>query len=113
MKKEYRKTCWSTEMGYEWIQSYYLQGETDEVEQNKMKKNKKRWKPIEEQVRGWVRQGWAGWVGEKPAWFNDSWKVKVPEEWVPEERRVEWRKARRIHGREVEHAERERADLRN
>ena len=41
-----------------------------------------------------MKQEWAGWEREKPAWFNDCWKAKVPPDWVPEEGRWEWEKAK-------------------
>ena len=31
-----------------------------------------------------MRKGWNTWVREKPEWFNDFWKGRVPLEWRPE-----------------------------
>jgi hypothetical protein len=35
-----------------------------------------------------------GWEREKPDWFTDNWKAKVPVDWVPKEGKAEHRKAR-------------------
>jgi hypothetical protein len=94
MAKKYRSSFWSMETGSTWIQSYFLQGEDDLSKSNIITKNKGKWKAIEPQVKEWVREGWVGWEREKPAWFTDPWKAKVPVDWVPKEGRGGWKKAR-------------------
>jgi hypothetical protein len=93
MKKEYRGTFWSMETGNEWIQSFFLQGGGDEVKKTVLKYRKAKWKAIEPQVKEWVGAGWMGWEREKPEWFSDNWKAKVPPDWVPQEGKEEWIKA--------------------
>jgi hypothetical protein len=94
MKKKYRSTFWSMETGNEWVQSYFLRGEIDDIKANVLTKNRAKWKAIEPQVEEWVREGWMRWVREKPAWFSDNWKARVPSDWVPKEGKAEHRKAR-------------------
>ena len=89
MKKNYRSTFWSMETGNEWVQSYFLQGGSDSIKMNVLTKNKAKWKAIERQVKEWVGEGWMGWERDKPDWFTDNWKAKVPADWVPKEGKAE------------------------
>jgi hypothetical protein len=95
MRKRYRSTFWSTETGNEWVQTYFLHGASEDVKKNVLTKNKAKWKPIEPQVKEWVREGWLRWEREKPDWFTDQWKAKVPVDWVPMEGQVEHSEARK------------------
>ena len=91
MKKNFRSTFWSMETGNEWVQSYFIQGGSDDIKMNVLTKNRAKWKAIEPQVREWVREGWMRWEREKPDWFTDNWKAKVPADWVPTEGKEEWK----------------------
>jgi hypothetical protein len=95
MKKEYRRSFWCMETGNEWVQSYFLQGERDDVKQNVLYLNAAKWAAIRPQVKEWVRSSWVGWERDKPDWYTDNWKAKVPADWVPREGREEWKEARR------------------
>jgi hypothetical protein len=94
MKKQYRSTFWSMETGNEWVQSYFIEGGSDDIKMNVLTTNKAKWKAIAPQVKEWVEEGWMGWEREKPDWFTDNWKARVPVDWVPKEGRAEHRKAR-------------------
>jgi hypothetical protein len=94
MKKKYRSTFWSMETGNEWIQSFFIQGGSDDIKMYVVCFNKAKWKAIEPQVKECIREGWMGWEREKPSWFTDNWKAKVPSDWVPKEGKAEHRKAR-------------------
>ena len=85
MKKHYRSTFWSMETGNEWIQAFFLQGGSDDIKKNVLKYNSAKWKAIEPQVKEWVREGWMGWERDKPDWFTNNWKARVPADWVPKE----------------------------
>jgi hypothetical protein len=95
MRKNYRSTFWSMETGTEWVQSYYLYGESDDVKANVMKYNLAKWKAIEPLVMVWVWEGWMGWERDKPNWFTNHWKTKVPAGWVPKEGKAEWKESAR------------------
>ena len=41
------------------------------------------WVSIEEKVKKWVGENWARWEEEKPEWFTDAMKAKVPVEFIP------------------------------
>ena len=47
-----------------------------------LKKNKKMWWAIREDVKEWVQTNWRRWKEEKPAWFDFAWQSKVPKEWI-------------------------------
>jgi hypothetical protein len=89
----FRKTFWSTTTGSEWIQSVFLEGESDDVKKGIVGFNKAKWKDIEPQVKEWVSSKWLEWERTKPRWFTDNWKARVPTEWVPVEGQLEHRKA--------------------
>jgi hypothetical protein len=94
MKKNYRSTFWSLETGNEWIQAFFINGGSDDGKKNVLKYNKVKWKAIEPQVKEWIGEGWMGWERDKPDWFTDNWKSRVPAGWVPNEGKAEHRKAR-------------------
>ena len=48
-----------------------------------MKYSRRHWVTIEKNVRDWVRENWASWEDEKPAWLTDAMKAKVPVEFIP------------------------------
>jgi hypothetical protein len=93
MKKEIRNTFWSMETGTEMMQSAFLLGENDSIKSMLLDNNRTKWKEIEPQVKEWVETGWLRWERDKPEWFDDNWKSKVPEEWVPREGKEEWKRA--------------------
>ena len=93
MKKTYRSTFWSIETGNEYIQDFFLQGGSDSIKMNVLTKNRAKWKAIEPQVKEWVREGWMGWERDKPDWFTDNWKARVPVDWVPKEGKAEHMRA--------------------
>ena len=95
MKKTYRSTFWSIETGNEYIQGFFLHGGSDSIKMNVLTKNKAKWKAIEPQVKEWVREGWMGWERDKPNWFTNHWKTKVPAGWVPKEGKAEWKESAR------------------
>ena len=47
------------------------------------KNNTTHWLPIKDKVTAWVKEGWATWEEEKPDWFTDGWRAKVPEDMLP------------------------------
>ena len=94
MKKNYRSTFWSLETGNEWIQAFFINGGSDDGKKNVLKYNKVKWKAIEPLVKEWVGEGWMGWERDKPDWFTDNWKSRVPVDWVPKEGKAEHMKAR-------------------
>ncbi|GMI57913.1 hypothetical protein TeGR_g6018 [Tetraparma gracilis] len=104
MKKKYRSTFWSMETGTEWIQSVIVLGENDAIKQEIFDFNPAKWKAIAPQVKEWAGEGWTGWERDKPDWFTDNWKSRVPADWVPTEGKEEWKAS--VRRRSISVAER-------
>jgi hypothetical protein len=45
--------------------------------------SKHHWKSIEEEVKAWVEANWDRWEEEKPNWFNEAMRARVPLEYIP------------------------------
>ena len=79
---QYRHTFFSVETGGQLLRRLFLEG--DDVSKSQVfKKHKSLWSPIRAKVATWVKEGWATWVEEKPDWFTDEWRAKVPENMKP------------------------------
>ena len=82
INREYRHTFVSAKTGGQMLRRVSLEG--DDVSKSQVfKKHRALWKPIEENVKAWVKAGWKQWGEEKPEWFTDAFKVSVPEAWIP------------------------------
>jgi len=82
MKKEYRRTFFTTRTGKQWVMDFFLKGTDDAVKKNVVGCNKKQWRAIREDVKEWVQANWWKWKEEKPEWFDLAWQSRVPEEWI-------------------------------
>jgi len=65
--------------------TYFRQGEDDAQRSAILNCNQNIWNRVEDDVKEWVKAGWWTWEEEKPSWFTEAWKKRVPEGWVPEE----------------------------
>jgi hypothetical protein len=83
MKRNFWGTFFSTETGYEWVQSYFVSGQTDEVKKRIFEHNTKQWMSIRDDVQAWTLENWERWVEEKPSWFNDAWKSDLDDDMIP------------------------------
>jgi hypothetical protein len=45
--------------------------------------SKHHWKAIEGEVKAWVEANWDRWEEEKPNWFDDAMRARVPVEYIP------------------------------
>ena len=84
MKKEFRRTFFSTKSGKQQIMDRF-KSKDDEIKASVLKKNKKMWRPIREDVKEWVLANWWRWEAEKPDWYQESWIAKVPPDMIPSE----------------------------
>ena len=48
----------------------------------------------DELIKPWTISNWNSWEEEKPAWFTDKWIESVPNEYVPFEWRVKYKKTK-------------------
>ncbi|GMI32162.1 hypothetical protein TeGR_g11318 [Tetraparma gracilis] len=82
MKPGFWGTFFSTQTGYQYVQSKFLR-EGDENKKAVFKYNKKQWKSIRDDVKAWTMENWERWEEEKPEWFNDAWKAGVDDDMIP------------------------------
>jgi hypothetical protein len=82
MKKEYRTTFLSLETGNDWAMSFFLKGDTDVKRVKPLRLNKNKWKKIRPDVRDFVVENWERWEEEKPDWFTEVWKSRIPDDWL-------------------------------
>jgi hypothetical protein len=83
MNRGYVSTFFSTQTGYAWVQSYFVNGQTDEKKKQIHEFNKKQWMSIRPDVKAWTLENWERWEEEKPAWFNDAWMRMVEDDMIP------------------------------
>ena len=48
----------------------------------------------DELIKPWTINNWNRWEEEKPAWFTDKWIESVPNEYIPFEWRVKYKKTK-------------------
>jgi hypothetical protein len=84
MNPEYRSTFFSRQTGYQWAQSHFLDGDTDEKKARIVYRDRHLWSSIRPQVRELFHVNWAKWEAEKPGWFTDGFKSQVDDDLIPE-----------------------------
>jgi len=82
MKKEYRRTFFTTRTGKQWAMDFFVKGVDDKQKSGVLLRNKAQWWAIREDVKEWVQANWWRWKEEKPEWFDLAWQSKVPKEWI-------------------------------
>jgi hypothetical protein len=86
MKPEYRRTFWSTQTGYAYSQSYFLDNEGNDAKRIEIFGiNERHWRAIRDRVGQWVLAMYATWQALKPVWFTDAFKAQIPDAFVPTE----------------------------
>ena len=63
--------------------AYFFEGKSDEMKFGVLWHSRHHWVSIEEEVRKWIKLNWAKWEEEKPEWFTDVMKAKVPVDFIP------------------------------
>jgi hypothetical protein len=101
MKPEYRRTFWSTQTGYAFSQSYFLDNDGNDAKRiGIFGMNERHWRAIRDRVRQWVLAMYAAWQALKPVWFTDAVKAQIPDAFIPTEAlRRENARARQTAGR--------------
>ena len=82
MKKEYRRTFFSTMKGKEVTVALFL-AEDEAIKSSLVDYNKHHWEKIRPLVRAWTLRRWERWRIEKPIWFTEGWVSKIPTNWIP------------------------------
>ncbi len=102
MKPEYRRTFWSTQSGYAYSQSCFLDNEGNDAKRiGIFSMNERHWRAIRDRVMQWVLAAYAAWQALKPNWFTDAVKAQIPDAFIPTEAlRRENARARQTVGRQ-------------
>lgn len=77
-------TFWGTGKGTEYIKDLFMKHTDDELRKEIFYYNKQIWVDIREDVKSWVMRNWRRWERERPEWFNDNFKEKIPNDMKPE-----------------------------
>ena len=48
----------------------------------------------DELMKPWTLENWSRWEEEKPAWFTDAWVESVPNNYIPYDWRVKYKKTK-------------------
>jgi hypothetical protein len=87
IEKKYLHTFWSTQRSKDMTMAYFLEGQSDEMKFEVFYSSRHHWVSIEGEIKKWVELNWAKWEEEKPDWFNDVMKAKVPVDFHSSRRR--------------------------
>jgi hypothetical protein len=83
IERKYLHTFWSTQKSKDYSMAYFLEGESDAIKFLVLASSRHHWVSIEGEIKKWVESNWAKWEEEKPDWFTDVMKAKVPVEFIP------------------------------
>jgi hypothetical protein len=63
-----------------------FRGSTDDASKTDsiFNNTKHHWESIEDEVKAWVEANWVRWEEEKPEWFGEVMRARVPVEYIPE-----------------------------
>ncbi|GMI09905.1 hypothetical protein TrLO_g15291 [Triparma laevis f. longispina] len=83
MEKGRMRSFFSTESAQQYSMRQFMEG-GDAEKQIVFYNNMYYWEPIKEDIEQWLHAGWHRWEEEKPVWFTEAWRLKVPDEMKPE-----------------------------
>jgi hypothetical protein len=83
IEKRYRGTFLSFQRGKDLSVKNFREGSDSVKAKYTFKYSKHHWKAIEEDVKSWVEASWDRWEEEKPKWFDDAMRARVPVEYIP------------------------------
>jgi hypothetical protein len=83
IERNFRSTFISLERGKDLTVKTFKEGNESVKAAAAFGTSKHHWKSIEAEVRDWVEANWERWEEEKPNWFDDAIRAKVPVEYIP------------------------------
>jgi hypothetical protein len=83
IEKKYWSTFYSFQRGKDLTVKNFKEGSDASKANYSFLSSKHHWKAIEEEVKAWVEANWDRWVEEKPKWFDDAMRARVPVEYIP------------------------------
>jgi hypothetical protein len=85
IEKKYWGTFLSFQRGKDLTVKNFQEGSDAVKAKYTFKYSKHHWKANEEEVKAWVDANWDRWEEEKPKWFDDAMRARVPVEYIPGE----------------------------
>jgi hypothetical protein len=99
IKRQYLRTFWSTQTGFAFSQSFFLDNEGDDAKRIRIfGMNERQWRAIRDRVRQWVLSMYAVWEALKPTWLTDAVRARIPDSFMPADT-LRWQNARAPSGR--------------
>ena len=83
INRQYWHTFFSMQRGKDLTVQNFKEGNDAVKAKYTFKYSKRHWISIEEDVKAWVSTNWEKWEEEKPEWFDDNMKKRVPIEYIP------------------------------
>ena len=84
IEKNYWVTFYSWQRGKDLTVKKFREGSDAGKANYTFLTSKHHWKAIEGEVRAWVETNWERWEEEKPKWFDDAMRARVPVEYIPD-----------------------------
>jgi hypothetical protein len=85
IERKYWSTFHSFQRGKDLTVKNFREGSDAVKAKYTFKYSKHHWKSIEEEVKAWVQANWDRWEEEKPNWFDERMRARVPVEYIPGE----------------------------
>jgi hypothetical protein len=83
--KEFWGTFYSLQRGKDLtIKKYHVHQDERKKADTVFNTSRHHWKSIEEEVKAWIEANWERWEEDKPNWFDDAIRARVPVEYIPE-----------------------------
>ena len=83
INERYFYTFFSLETGGQMTIRVFRSQEDDESKAVIFKRSETQWQGIRDEVKEWVWLGWPRWMEEKPIWFNERMRSRIPVDMIP------------------------------
>jgi hypothetical protein len=83
IKKKYWGTFYSLQRGKDLTVNGFRESSDAGKAEYTFKYSRHHWKSIEEEVKAWVETNWDRWEEEKPKWFDEAMRARVPLDYIP------------------------------
>ena len=67
------------------MQAKFVENTDDELKMEVIQYQVGLWVEIRDDVKAYSLKNWRRWEAEKPAWFDENFKAKVPDDFIPKE----------------------------
>ena len=84
IKREFWGTFVSTKTARQFSMSFFLDNDDDAKRMFIFRMHTDLWSDIEVDVKAYTMANWARWEAERPEWFDEGFKMSVPDRFIPE-----------------------------